>query len=93
MAIKQNINTAHINVIIAINFLQGRKDRKDTQKIACEFLEKFIIFHTKSLISFQGNVNSKGDLPSVIYFDFETTLPTDNIFDPEQKKRLLYFMF
>ena len=50
-------------------------------------------FNTKSLISFQGNVNSKGDLPSVIYFDFETTLPTDNIFDPEQKKCLLYFMF
>ena len=92
MAIKQNINTAHINVIIAINFLQGRKDRKDTEN--CLGVPGEIYnFNTKSLISFQGNVNSKGDLPSVMYFDFETTLPTDNIFDPEQKKCLLYFMF
>ena len=30
LAIKLNNNTAHINVIIAINFLQVRKDRKDT---------------------------------------------------------------
>ena len=37
------------------------------------------------MISFEGNVNSKGDLPFVMYFDFETTLPIDNIFDPEQK--------
>ena len=38
LAIKQKINPAHISVIIAINFLQ-RKDIKDTQKIAWEFLE------------------------------------------------------
>ena len=28
----------------------------------------------------------KGDLPFVLYFDFETTAPTDNCFDPEPKK-------
>ena len=39
LVIKQKINTAHINVIIAINFLQRRKDIKDTQTIAWEFLE------------------------------------------------------
>ena len=27
-----------------------------------------------------------GDIPFVIYFDFETTAPTDNCLDPEQKK-------
>ena len=42
--------------------------------------------NTKSLISFQDNFNSKGDSPFVLYFDFETTAPTDNIFDPEQKE-------
>ena len=50
-------------------------------------------FNTKSLISFQDNFNSKGNLPFVLYFDFETTAPADNIFDPEQKKCLLYLMF
>ena len=28
----------------------------------------------------------------VIYFDFETTAPTNNCFDPEQKKCLLCLM-
>ena len=38
------------------------------------------------MISFQDSFISKGDLSIVLYFDFETTAPTDNIFDPEQKK-------
>ena len=42
-------------------------------------------FNTQSLIRFQDNFHAKGDLPFVIYFDFETTAPTDNCFDPEQK--------
>ena len=28
-----------------------------------------------------------------MYFDFETTAPTDSYFDPEQKKYLLCLMF
>ena len=38
------------------------------------------------MISFQDSFISKGNLSFVLYFDFETTAPTDNIFDPEQKK-------
>ena len=36
----------------------------------------------QSLISFEDNFHAKGDL---VYFEFETTAPTDNCFDPEQK--------
>ena len=43
-------------------------------------------FNTKNLISFQYNFNGNGDLPFCLYFDFETTAPTDNCFDPKQKK-------
>ena len=43
-------------------------------------------FNTKTLISFQDNFNSKDNLPFFLYYDFETTAPTDNIFDPEPKK-------
>ena len=42
-------------------------------------------FNMQSLISFEDNFHAKGDLSFVIYFDFETTAPTDNCFDPEQK--------
>ena len=35
------------------------------------------------------NFHAKGDLPFVLYFDFKITVPTDNIFDPEQKKNIV----
>ena len=39
-------------------------------------------FNNKNLITFEDNFRSKGDVPMTIYFDFETTAPTDNCFDP-----------
>ena len=41
----------------------------------------------KNLITFEDNFKSKGDMPMAMYFDFETTAPTDNCFNPEQKKK------
>ena len=43
-------------------------------------------FNNQNLISYQDNFHAKGDVPFVIYFDFETTARTDNCLDPEQKK-------
>ena len=43
-------------------------------------------FNNKNLITFEDNFKSKGDIPMAIYFDLETTAPTDNCFNPEQKK-------
>ena len=43
-------------------------------------------FNNQNLISYQDNFHAKDDISFVIYFDFETTAPTDNCFDPEQKK-------
>ena len=43
-------------------------------------------FNNQNLISYQDNFHAKGDVPFVIYFDFETTAPTDTCLDPEQKK-------
>ena len=43
-------------------------------------------FNNQCLISYQDNFKNKGDLPFAIYFDFETTTPTDNQLDPEPKK-------
>ena len=38
------------------------------------------------MTTFEENFKSKGDLPFALYFDFKTTAPTDNYFDPEQIK-------
>ena len=43
-------------------------------------------FNNKHLITFEDNFKLKGDIPMALYFDFETTAPTDNCFDPEQKE-------
>ena len=43
-------------------------------------------FNNQNLISYQDNFHAKGDIPFVIFFDYETTASTDNSFDPEQKK-------
>ena len=50
------------------------------------------IFNNQKLISFQDNFYAKGDVPFVIYLDFETTAPTDNCLDPEKKKCLFFRM-
>ena len=42
-------------------------------------------FNNQCLISYQDNFHAKGDVSFVVYFDFETTAPTDNCLDPEQK--------
>ena len=34
-------------------------------------------FNNQNLISYQDNFHAKGDVPFVIYFDFETAAPTD----------------
>ena len=42
-------------------------------------------FNNTNLISFEDNFKSKGDMPTAMYFAFETTVPTDNCFDLEPK--------
>ena len=48
-------------------------------------------FNNRNLISYEDNFRAKGDFPFVIYFNFETTAPTDNCLDPKQTKKCLLF--
>ena len=45
-------------------------------------------FTNQSLVSCEDNFKGKGDLPFCVYFDFETTAPTDTCLDPDRKKCL-----
>lgn len=40
-------------------------------------------FDTENLSTFEDNLKFKRDIPLTSYIDFETTAPTDNMFDPE----------
>ena len=52
-------------------------------------------FSNQNLVTFEDNLKYKGDLPLVIYFDYETTAPTNTCFNPEQKEVFVvsYVMF
>ena len=56
----------------------------------CYYCGKFFTradkHNNQNLITFEDNLKFKGDLPMAIYYDFETTAPTDNCFEPEQKE-------
>ena len=43
-------------------------------------------FNNQCLITYQDNFHTKGHVSFVVHFDFETTAPTDNCLNPEQKK-------
>ena len=46
-------------------------------------------FNTQNLVTYENNIKYKGDLPMTLYFDFETTAPTEEtIYDPS----LLFLM-
>ena len=47
-------------------------------------------FNNQTLVTFEDALGCNGDLPVVVYIDFETTAPTDSCFDPVQKRWLLY---
>ena len=43
-------------------------------------------FTNQNLVSFEDNIDNKGDLPLVTYMDFETTACAQNFLTPEQNK-------
>ena len=75
-----------LNVIIATRFLQEQINKKRYIENYTSVPAIIYNFNNKNLITFEDNFKSKGDISKVIYFDFETTAPTENCFDPEQKQ-------
>ena len=65
-------------------FLRPEKHKSHISN--CSGAPGVIYNFNQNLISYQDNFCAKGDVPFIIYFDFETTAPTGNCFDPEQKK-------
>ena len=64
-------------------FAIADKQKKHIEKCTC--VPGIIYnFNNKNLITLEDNFKSKGDIPMTIYFDFETTAPTDNCFNAEQ---------
>ena len=72
-----------------------RVDRQNQHDENCSGIPRIVYnFSFENLVAFDDNLKCKGDLPMIIYFYYEATAPTDNFFNPEQKKekRLLCHM-
>ena len=82
-----------LSVIIVESFF-ARADKQKRHIENCSGVPGMIYnFNKKNLITFEDNFKSKGDMPMAMYFDFETTAPTDNCFNPEQKNVCYVFCF
>ena len=80
-----------VNVIIVASFLQEQINKKGIENFT-NVPGIIYNFNNKNFITFEDNFKSKGNIPMVIYFDFETTAPTNNCFDPEQKKNVCHVL-
>ena len=66
-----------------------RADRQEIHSKNCSGIPGVIYnFNNQNLISYQDNFYAKGDVPFVVYFDFETIAPT---FWIQNNKRCLLF--
>ena len=76
-----------MNVTIATSFSE-KKNKKEHHLKVCSGKPGIVYnFCLQTLTSFEDNYSAKGDVPFSIYFDFETTSPTDSEWlDPEDKK-------
>ena len=82
-AMKKFHTDLHLSVTTAESFF-ARADKQKRNIESCSGVPGTIHnFNNKNLITFE---ESKGDLSFALYFDFKTTAPTDNYFDPEQTK-------
>ena len=65
----------------------ARKDKFDRHIEYCTGRPDYVYnFNTQNLLTFKENLEYKGDIPLVTYIDFETTVPTDECLDPENRK-------
>ena len=66
-------------------FFKSKPKRENHLKICSGKPGVVYNFCSRTITSFEENYKLKGDVPFAIYFDFETTAPTDSAFlDPEQ---------
>ena len=90
---KKNAHLQYMNATVILKFFI-RKIRQEKHTSSCSGQPGVVYsFCTQNLVSFEDNFGSKGDLPFSIYFDFETTSPSDaDWLNPEEKKCLLFHM-
>ena len=71
----------------------GRKDKFDRHIENCTGRWGYgYNFNTQNLLTFEENLKFKHEISLTAYIDFETTAPTDNCLDPENKKMAAVLM-
>ena len=70
----------------------ARKDEFDCHFENCTDRPGYVYnFNKHNLLTFEENLKYKHDIPLVAYIGFETTAPTDECLDPENRKMCAVF--
>ena len=67
------------------NFVAWKRDFDRHNKICSGKPGVVYDFNIKNIITFEDNLSCKGDIHFCVYADFETTAPTDDCLDPENR--------
>ena len=74
-----------MNVFIATIFFSLKASSKDILRVCGKKPGFAYDFNLKNVVTFEDNLKYRGDIPFCVYADFETTAPTDDYLNPENK--------
>ena len=79
-------HTSAFRCYYCTNFF-SRKERFEKHLKCCSGKPGYVYnFDTQNILTFEENLKYKQDIPLAAYIDFETTAPTDKMFDPESNR-------
>ena len=85
MKVRKSSKVRHGNTI-SVRIITVEKISMIFMSKIVQFVQVTSIILIRSLLTFEENLKYKGDIPLVVYIDFETTVPTDDCLGPENRK-------
>ena len=79
-------HTSAFRCYYCTNFFSRKERFQKHLKCCCGKPGYVYNFDTQNILTFEENLKHKQDIPLTAYIDFETTAPTDKMFDPESCK-------
>ena len=70
------------------NFYAWKRDFEKHIKVCASKPGVVYDFNLQNVVTFEDDIKYKGDIPLCVFADFETTAPTDDCLNPENKSMI-----
>ena len=70
------------------NFYAWKRDFEKHIKVCASKPGVVYDFNLQNVVTFEDDIKYKGDIPLRVFADFETTAPTDDCLNPENKSMI-----